>query len=303
MITTIQEIRAFLGDRLLDVKGRITEQYVDNVADADHVTSTTLDWINKSKKDKQAIAENSVAKVILADSTVEYSEKMSVQGKILLLVDNPRMEIAKIIDRFFIDRPNSGIHPSAIVSEDAVIGDGSFIAAGCVIGKAKIGKNCIINANVVIYDGCELGDNCLIQAGTVIGTDGLGCMREADGTLVKFPHLGGVKIGNNVEVGANCQIAKGVLSDTIIGDGCKINGLCFVAHNCVLEENVWITGDTMLCGTVHVGRNATIFSNVIVRDQRQIGEGAIVGMGAVVTKHVPAGETWLGNPARKIDKQ
>ena len=241
MITTIQEIRAFLGDRLLDVKGRITEQYVDNVADADHVTSTTLDWINKSKKDKQAIAENSVAKVILADSTVEYSEKMSVQGKILLLVDNPRMEIAKIIDRFFIDRPNSGIHPSAIVSEDAVIGDGSFIAAGCVIGKAKIGKNCIINANVVIYDGCELGDNCLIQAGTVIGTDGLGCMREADGTLVKFPHLGGVKIGNNVEVGANCQIAKGVLSDTIIGDGCKINGLCFVAHNCVLEENVWIS--------------------------------------------------------------
>ena len=303
MITTIQEIKAFLGDRLLDVKGRITEQYVDNVADADHVTSTTLDWINKSKKDKQAIAENSVAKVILADSTVEYSEKMSVQGKILLLVDNPRMEIAKIIDRFFIDRPNSGIHPSAIVSEDAVIGDGSFIAAGCVIGKAKIGKNCIINANVVIYDGCELGDNCLIQAGTVIGTDGLGCMREADGTLVKFPHLGGVKIGNNVEVGANCQIAKGVLSDTIIGDGCKINGLCFVAHNCVLEENVWITGDTMLCGTVHVGRNSTIFSNVIVRDQRQIGEGAIVGMGAVVTKHVPAGETWLGNPARKIDKQ
>ena len=56
-------------------------------------------------------------------------------------------------------------------------------------------------------------------------------------------------------------------------------------------------------GLVHVGRNATIFSNVIVRDQRQIGEGAIVGMGAVVTKHVPAGETWLGNPARKIDKQ
>ena len=136
----------------------------------------------------------------------------------------------------------------------------------------------------------------------MIGTDGLGCMRDSDGTLVKFPHLGGVKIGDNVEIGANCQIAKGVLSDTIIGNGCKINGLCFIAHNCMLEENVWITGDTMLCGTVHVGKNATIFSNVIIRDQRHVGEGAIIGMGSVVTKHVPDGETWLGNPARKLEK-
>ena len=155
---------------------------------------------------------------------------------------------------------------------------------------------------MVIYDNCEIGNDCLIHAGTVIGTDGLGCMREADGTLVKFPHLGGVRIGNNVEIGANCQIAKGVLSDTFIGDGCKINGLCFIAHNCILEENVWITGDTMLCGTVHVGKDATVFSNVIVRDQRHIGAGATIGMGAVVTKHVPDGETWLGNPARKLEK-
>ena len=298
----IVEIVTFLGDRLLSVKGDYNGAFVDNVADADHVTETTLDWVNKSKKEKQFIAENSVAHVLLTDPSVEYSEALNSQKKVLLQVDNPRKEIAKIIAQFFIDKLAAGIHPSAIVSEEAVISEGTFIAAGCVIGKAKIGRNCIINANVVIYDNCELGDNCLIQAGTVIGTDGLGCMREADGKLVKFPHLGGVKIGNDVEIGANCQIAKGVLSDTIISNGCKINGLCFIAHNCVLEENVWITGDTMLCGTVHVGRNATIFSNVIVRDQRMIGSGATIGMGAVVTKHVPDGETWLGNPARKLEK-
>ncbi len=298
----IVEIVTFLGGRLLSVKGDYNGAFVDNVADVDHVTETTLDWVNKSKKEKQFIAESSVAHVLLTDPSVEYTDTFSAQKKVLLQVDNPRKEIAKIIDHFFIDKPAPGIHPSATVSEKAVIGEGSFIAAGCVIGKAKIGRNCIINANVVIYDNCELGDNCLIQAGTVIGTDGLGCMREPDGKLVKFPHLGGVKIGNDVEIGANCQIAKGVLSDTIISNGCKINGLCFIAHNCVLEENVWITGDTMLCGTVHVGRNATIFSNVIVRDQRMIGSGATIGMGAVVTKHVPEGETWLGNPARKLEK-
>lgn len=298
----LEDIISFLDNRLLSVKGKVEDVYVDNVSDAEHVTATTLDWINRSKQNKQAIAEDSKAKVIITDPSIEYTETIAEQGKVIIMVDNPRKEIAMVIDHFFLERPVPGVHPSATISHEAVIEEGTFIAAGCVIGKAKIGKACIINSNVVIYDNCELGDNCIIQAGTVIGTDGLGCMREEDGTLVKFPHLGGVKIGNNVEIGANCQIAKGVLSDTIIGNGCKINGLCFIAHNCVLEENVWITGDTMLCGTVHVGRNATIFSNVIVRDQRMIGAGATIGMGAVVTKNVPDGETWLGNPAKKLDK-
>ncbi len=93
-------------------------------------------------------------------------------------------------------------------------------------------KNSIIRANAVIGDGTIIGEDCLIQSGSVIGTDGLGCQREADGSLVKFPHLGGVIIGNMVEIGSNCQIARGALSDTVISDGCKINGLCFIAHNC-----------------------------------------------------------------------
>ena len=89
----------------------------------------------------------------------------------------------------------------------------------------------------------------------------------------------------------------------IIENGCKINGLCFIAHNSHLEENVWITGDTMLCGSVHVKRNSTIFSNVIIREQRVIGEGVTIGMGSVVTKNVPEGETWVGNPAHKMEKK
>ena len=233
---------------------------------------------------------------------MEFTPTMQKQGKTLLVVTNPRMELAKIIDEFFIEKKAAGIHPTAIISKDAIISPSAFIGPGCVVGRAKIGDHTVLTASVVIYDDVEIGSNCLIQAGAVIGTDGLGCMREEDGTLVKFPHLGGVQIGDNVEIGANCQIAKGVLSDTIIKNGCKINGLSFIAHNCVLEDNVWITGDTMLCGTTHVGKNATIFSNVIVRDQRSIGEQSIIGMGSVVTKNIPSGETWIGSPAKKIEK-
>ncbi len=298
----ISDIIAFLGDMLICVHGNSQNVCIDNFADMEHVTEHTLDWINKNKLNKQEFAENTVAKVIIADPQVLYSKKLNEDGKVLITVANPRLAIAMIIEEFFVDKDKVGIHPHSTIHPDAIIDNTATIGPGCVIGKVTIGKNTILKPNVVLYDDVVLGDNCLIQAGAVIGTDGLGCMREKDGKLRKFPHIGGVVIGNDVEIGANCQIAKGVLSDTIIKNGCKINGMCFIAHNCVLEENVWITGDTMLCGTVHVGKNVTIFSNVIVRDQRNIGERATIGMGSVVTKDIPVGETWVGNPARKLSK-
>lgn len=299
----LNEIIFFLEKDILNIVGPINDTvYVNNVADPTHANKYTLDWINKRHKEKQLLAEKSPAIVLICDSSIVYTPTLERAGKILLVVNNPRLTISKVIGRFFITKPSSGIHPSVIMAEGAVVDETAHIGAGCVIGNARIGKNTVIMPNVVVYDNVTIGDNCLIQAGVVIGTDGLGCQREKDGTLVKFPHLGGVVIEDNVEIGANCQIAKGVLSDTIIGKGTKINGLCFIAHNCVLGENVWITGDTMLCGTVHVGQNSTIFSNVTVRDQVTIGENATIGMGSLVTKNVPSNETWLGTPAHKFEK-
>ncbi len=299
---SVEKIIACLGEDLLNVYGNTQGVIIDNLADAQHVNKTTLDWINPSKIDKQKVAETSPAKVILSDSSVVYSELMLQQSKVLLHVKSPRNAMIKIAYHFFVEKKQPGIHPSAVIDEGAIIDSTAYIGAGCVIGKVHIGADTVLMPNVVVYDDVTIGDRCLIQAGAVIGTDGLGCSRDTEGHLTKFPHFGGVVIGNDVEIGANCQIARGALSDTVIKDGCKMNGLCFIAHNCVLEENVWITGDTMLCGSVHVGKNATIFSDVIVRDQRTIGEGAKIGMGAVVVKNIPDGETWLGNPATKYEK-
>ena len=298
----IKDIVGYLGNRIVNVCGDIEDRIIDNLSDADHVKSTTLDWVNSSKCNKSQIAEESKAECVIVDETVEYSDKARQLRKIYIVVKNPRDAMSLIAGHFFIDKASEGIHPSAIVDSSANVSPSASVGAGCVIGKATIGPGTVLMPNVVVYNDVRIGANCLIQAGAVIGTDGLGCSRDENGRLLKFPHLGGVVIGDNVEIGANCQIARGVLSDTVIEDGCKINGLCFIAHNGHLGENVWITGDTMLCGSVHVGKNTTIFSNVIVRDQKQIGESCKIGMGAVVTKDVHSGETWVGNPAKKIDK-
>lgn len=295
----VNEIISCLGDDIIGVFGDVNNVIIDNLADAQHVNETTLDWVNPSKRDKQSIAESSPAKVVLTDDSVAYDDIMRQKQKVLLHVKKPRLAMIKVAYQFFLEKQKPGIHPSAVIDEEAVIDSTAHIGAGCVIGKAIIGADTVLLPNVVVYDDVVIGDRCLIQAGAVIGTDGLGCSRDAEGRLTKFPHLGGVVIGNDVEIGANSQIARGALSDTVIKDGCKMNGLCFIAHNCVLEENVWITGDTMLCGSCHVGKNATIFSDVIIRDQRAIGDKAIIGMGSVVTKDIPSGETWLGNPAHK----
>ena len=298
----ISQLIDFLGSELLRVEGCYSGAYIDNIPDPGHIVDTSLDWVNSTKSNKQELVENSPAKVMVVDPSVVYSDMLSNEWKVLLVVKNPRFSMAKIATHFFAEQKEPGIHPTAVIDASAVIDPTAHIGAGCIVGKAKIGKGTVLMPNVVIYDHVTIGDNCLIQAGVVVGTDGLGCTRDEEGRLTKFPHLGGVIIGNDVEIGANSQIAKGSFSDTIIEDGCKINGLCFIAHNCHLEKNVWITGNTMLCGSVHVGKNTTIFSSVIIRDQRSIGERVTIGMGSVVTKSVPDGETWLGNPARKLEK-
>lgn len=290
---SVKDILDCLGTQVLKVTGEIESIFIDNLADVAHVNETTLDWVNPAKANKQDIAEGSPASVLLVDETIS-----TIEGKTLIYVKNPKRALAIVGNAFFVKKAEPGIHPTAIIDKEAVIPKSASIGAYAVIGKAVIGDGTVISPFVRIYDNVTIGEGCFIKDGAVIGGAGFGFERDEDGNRFRFPQIGGVRIGNYVDIGANTCIDRGALSDTIIEDYVKISNLCQIAHNVHLGKGVVITGCVELSGSVVIGENTWIGPNVCVRDQRCIGSNTKVGMGSVVVKGIPNNEVWAGNPAK-----
>lgn len=299
----LQTVIQLISNDIIKIHGNADNLYIDNIADAENVNETTLDWINPSKTNKQDIAEKSKAKVILADSSIDYSSELQTQKKILLVVDNPKFQLAKIGNHFFIEKITPFIHPSAIIDSQTKIGKDVYIGPYTVIGKSLIGNSCFIDSNVRIHDNVTLGNNCVVKSGAVLGGEGFGYEKDEYGNRFRFPQIGGLIIGNNVEIGSNTTIDRGALSNTVIRDYTKINNLCHIAHNNIIGKNVVITGCVNISGSNIIEDNVWISPNSSIRGWLTISEGATIGTGAVVTKNIPKGETWIGNPARKYEKR
>lgn len=296
----LDRILEVLGKDVLAVHGNTNDVYVDNLADPEHVTKTTLDWVKESNSHRQSIVENTCAKVVIVGESVEYTESIKEQGKVLIVVKKPRNAIAKIGNAFFVQRPVLGIHPTAIVDEDAVIEEGVSVGPYCVIGKVKIGKGTTIGAFVKIYDSCEIGSNCNIADHVVLGGEGFGYEKDENGDWFKFPQIGGLSIGDNVDIGSFTAIDRGALSVTKIGDNTKIDGKCKIAHNVVVGKNVVFTGGSGAGGSCVIGDNVWVGSAAKIKDWVKIGEGAFLGMGSVVIRNVKPNTKVFGNPAKEL---
>lgn len=292
------EILQYLGEKVIRIEGNTDGKYIDNLADFERVNETSLDWINPTKPNKQEIANSSKANVLLVDETVT-----PIVGKTLIVVDNPKIALAEVGNNFFVEKVKPLIHPTALVDPEAKIGKDVYIGPYSIIGKANIGNGTIIDSNVHIYDDVTIGNKCYIKTGAVLGGAGFGFEKDNKGNLFRFPQIGSLVIGHDVEVGANTCIDRGALSDTIIGNHVKINNLCHIAHNNIIGDNVEITACVNISGGNIIEDHVWLSPNSSIVGYVNIGKGAIVGMGAVVVKDIPAGETWVGNPAHKLEKK
>jgi len=155
---------------------------------------------------------------------------------------------------------------------------------------------------VHIYDYVEIGEGCYFKPGAVIGGSGFGFEFGEDKIPILRPHVGGVKIGNNVQVGANSVISRGTIDDTIIEDNVKIDDLVHVAHNCHIGENTCIASGTIVGGSVDVGKNCWLGSGCTIKNQVTIGDNVTIGIGAVVVKDVPDNAVLAGIKAQPIQQ-
>jgi UDP-3-O-[3-hydroxymyristoyl] glucosamine N-acyltransferase len=222
----------------------------------------------------------------------------------LIFVDNPRATFIKIINKIYNKDKKGvvgGISSTAIISESAISSD-CYVGNNVTIGEScSIGNNTVISDRVAIVQNCDIGRDCTIQAGATIGSDGFAFERDQDSLdLEEFPHLSGVKIGNNVEICTNTSIARGSLSDTVIGDGTKLDALVHVAHNVVIGRNCELTAGTIIGGSTTIGDTSWMGLNCTLKNKISIGSRVIVGCGATVINDVPNEDIVAGVPAKSI---
>lgn len=217
-----------------------------------------------------------------------------------IITPEPKRVIFSILNEFFSRDFEHEISPAATVLTDK-IGRNVHIGPGCYIcADVEIGDNTIIHPNVSIISPCRIGHDCEIFSGAVIGADGANYYKEGD-IYKRSKHFKGVVIGNNVDIGANTCIDRGLLVDTVIGDNVKIDNLCQIAHNDRIEDNCLILGGVHICGSVTVKKGAYIAPHSVIMNQASVGENAMVGLGSVVLKRVRDGVKVFGNPALPLE--
>ena len=242
----------------------------------------------------------------------------------LILVKDPKLAFAKAAQALIKTTDGRrGAHPLANVEESASISDEAFIAAHSSVGArteigarsvvlegsrigqdVRIGSGCVIHPNVVVGDRTVIGDGALIHSGVVIGADGFGFVRDGESGYVKFPQIGRVLIGEDVEIGANTCIDRGALGDTVIGDGTKIDNLVQIAHNVKIGKRVIIAGQSGVAGSAVIGDDCVIAGQVGISENVKLEAGvSIGGQSMVMPGKVLRKGVWWGSPVRRLDEQ
>ena len=308
----------------------LTIQDINTIINGEIVGETThniagLEQIQKANNTQATFIGNRKYAALWADSKASLAiinDNIDLEpgdNRVLIKVKNADLAMAKLLETFTPEPPHfeTEIHPAAVIDASAKIGKGSRVGAGCYIGKdVVLGEHVTLYPNVTILDETTIGNHTTVWPGTIIrersvigshcifhnnvsiGADGFGYRPSDDGrSLVKIPHIGNVVIGNAVEIGANSCVDRGKFSSTILGDGCKIDNLVQIAHNCILGRSCIMAGSSGLAGSVTLGDGVTIGGSASIKDHTTIHSGATVGAGSGVMGDVAAGKTVLGYPA------
>ena len=194
--------------------------------------------------------------------------------------------------------PSAGVGPWAYVGRGAVVGPGSRLWARSYVGAgARVGAGCKLYPGVFLGDRCVLGDRVIVHAGAALGADGFGFRRGDDGRHHKSPQVGIVRVGDDVEIGANTTIDRARFEATVLEHGVKIDDQVHIAHNCVVGEDTAMAGHTSLAGGARLGKRVLVAGRAAVNGGVSVGDDTVLGAAAIVLKDVGPRQFVLGYPA------
>jgi len=218
-----------------------------------------------------------------------------------ILAVNPRLAFAQILAEYFQPRPSMSIAKTAQIGRNVKIGANVTIGEYCVVGDdVMIGDHTELRHHVVIGRNVKIGKSCLVRSHSVVGEEGFGMEKDEKGRNFRIPHIGGVIIGNNVEIGALTTVCSGTIEPTSIADFVKIDDHVHIAHNCRIGTNTVVIACAEISGSVSIGKDAWFAPNCSVLNGVSIDDNAIIGIGAVVIKDCDAGGVYVGSPARLL---
>ncbi len=308
---TVTEIAERLGG-LLEGDGHAV---ITGLAGIREAQAGQLSFVANPQYAAAAAATQASAVIVAAD----WSRPCSAA---LIRVNNPDKAFAAAAQWFAPPAPPplTGVHPTAIVAPDVILGGGAALGpycvveagarigerailhAGCYIGHgAAVGADCRLYPHVSIREYCRLGDRCILHNGVVIGSDGFGYVQEG-AIRRKIPQIGIVVIGDDVEIGANTTVDRARFGQTRIGNGVKIDNLVQIAHNVIIGDNAVIVAQVGISGSSTIGARAILAGQVGIAGHLTIGEDVIIGAQSGVSKSIPAKSFVLGSPAQPYEK-
>ncbi|MDB5810373.1 MAG: UDP-3-O-(3-hydroxymyristoyl) glucosamine N-acyltransferase, LpxD [Betaproteobacteria bacterium] len=298
----LREITAkFGGDLIGDPDVRVSQvAAIESAGPADIVFISQARYLSQLPQTKAGAAilakdapeAAGIARIVCANPYAYFA-------KVSTLFNPPASTVAGMHKSAVVDKTarvdkTASIAANAAVGKNVRIGKRAQIGAGCFIGDGSvIGDDTVLHANVTVYHGCRLGMRCIVHSGVVVGADGFGIARE-DGKWNKIPQIGGVDIGDDVEIGANTTIDRGTLEDTVIGEGVKLDNQIQIAHNVKVGAHTAIAACVGVAGSATIGRNCALGGAAMIYGHITIADGVSISAGTLVMKSLAQPGTYTG---------
>jgi UDP-3-O-[3-hydroxymyristoyl] glucosamine N-acyltransferase len=282
---TLGEIVSRLGGRVAGDAGTRIRQ----VGSLESAAAGAITFISSPKHREKLVATRASAVILAKDAEASTALPR-------IVCDSPYLYFARVSQLFNpLTNQAPGIHPTATVSPSAQLGKDVSIGAGCVVGDGvTIGAGSCLYPRVVIYGGCTLGERVILHSGAVIGADGFGLAQDDAGHWVKIPQIGAVRIGDDVEVGANTTIDRGALDDTVIEEGVKLDNQIQIGHNCRIGAHTAMAGCAAVAGSTHIGRHCTFGGAAMILGHLTIVDHVNVSACTVISRSIRRPGTYTG---------